>query len=102
MKNKIMPLLMAASLMVPYARLWADNDKAESPKEEQTESSEVKQTEESRAMQHYNDVVAKNGADSAQAKKAWKHVQHEYKEHGDPVPTSPSEVNTSTSTTPAP
>ena len=56
--------------------------------EEKSESREHQQAEEKEAMDHYNAKVTKYGKDSIQAKKAWKHVVAEYKEHGD-IPPAP-------------
>ena len=84
-------LMLSASLLFPYARAWADNDKKESATEEKAESREHQQAEEREAMEHYQKIVAKNGKDSTQAKKAWKRVIGEYKEHGD-TPPSPDAV----------
>jgi hypothetical protein len=79
-------LMLLASLVTPSARAWADYDKKESATDEKTESREHQLAEEHEAMEHYNKKVAKFGKDSAQAKKAWKNVVAEYKEHGDTPP----------------
>ena len=79
-------LMLIAGLLVPSARAWADYDKKESAADEKTESRDHQLAEEKEAMDHYQKKVAKFGKDSAQAKKAWRHVVNEYKEHGDTPP----------------
>ena len=87
MKKQIMTTMLAAALLAPTVRLWADEGK-ESAKEEKTESREKQHSEEQEAMMHYQKAVSKYGESSSQAKKAWKHVIAEYKEHGDTPPSS--------------
>jgi hypothetical protein len=79
-------LMLLASLLTPSVRAWADYDKKESEADEKTESREHQQMEEREAMEAYQKKVTKFGKDSAQAKKSWKHVVAEYKEHGDTPP----------------
>jgi len=79
-------LMLIASLLTPSVRAWADYDKKESEANEKTESREHQQMEEREALEHYQKKAAKFGKDSAQAKKAWKRVVAEYKEHGDTPP----------------
>src|SRR5438128_685524 len=86
MKTQLGILALTACLLAPTGRVWADSDKKESAVEEKTESREHQQAEEREAMAHYQKKAAKYGKDSTQAKKAWKHVEAEYKEHGDTPP----------------
>jgi hypothetical protein len=86
MKTRLGCFVLAAGLLVPSVRVWADYDKKEIEADEKTESREHQLAEEKEAMDRYNAKVAKYGADSAQAKKAWKHAVAEYKEHGDTPP----------------
>src|SRR5258706_7774243 len=87
MKSRLGYLTLAACLLVPWGRAWADYDKKESEADEKTESREHQQAEEREAIEAYQKKVSKFGKDSAQAKKSWKHVVAEYKEHGDTPPT---------------
>ena len=86
MKKRIGYALLAASLLAPMSRVWSDYDQKETKAEEKTEPREHQLAEEHEAMEHYQKKVAKFGKESAQAKKAWKHVVAEYKEHGDTPP----------------
>jgi hypothetical protein len=91
MRIRLGSLVVVGSLLLPLGRVWSDSEKSESAAQEQTESREKQQAEEQEALSHYNKTVAKNGEHSTQAKKAWRRVVREYKEHGDtpPVPPTP-------------
>lgn len=91
MKKRLTGLLLTSLLVLPYTRTWAEEYGKESAKDERTETMEEKQQEEQEAMSRYQKAVADHGQDSAQAKKAWKRVLAEYKEHGD-TPPAPSEA----------
>jgi len=95
MKTRLACLALVACLLAPSGRVWADYDKKESEANEKTESREKQQAEEREAMERYQKKVTKFGKDSIQAKKAWKHVVAEYKEHGD-IPPAPPEATTPT------
>jgi hypothetical protein len=90
MRKKWMPVVLALSFVLPTARLWAEDEKRESAKDERAETIEERQHEEQEAMSRYQKAVAKHGQESMQAKKAWKHVLAEYKEHGDTPPQKPA------------
>jgi len=90
MKKQLTWVMLMSLLVLPYARAWAEEESKESARNERMETIEVKQHEEREAMERYQKAVAKHGADSAQAKKAWKHVIAEYKEHGDTPPVRPA------------
>jgi hypothetical protein len=92
MKRYVMVGLLSGFLALPYARSWADEGK-ESAREEKTESRDHQQAEEKEAMTRYQKAVTKHGQNSPEAKKAWKHVVAEYKEHGDKAP-APGSVST--------
>jgi len=84
--KKLIYLTLAAGLVMPYTRAWADYEKKESAQEERKESREHQQAEEQEAIKAYQRKVTKFGKESAEAKKAWTHVVREYKEHGDTPP----------------
>ena len=86
MRRPFGSLIIAVTLLLPFGRVWADYDKSESAADEKKESREHQLAEEREAMEHYQKRVSKFGKDSAQAKKSWKHVVAEYKEHGDAPP----------------
>ncbi len=96
MKRRFGSLIIAATLLLPFGRVWADYDKAESAADEKKESREHQQAEEREALERYQKKVAKFGKDSAQAKKSWKHVVAEYKEHGDTPPNPDASATPST------
>ncbi len=94
MNKKWMLAALVVSFILPSARLWAEYEAKESAKDEKVETTEEKQHEEQEAMSRYQKAVAKYGQGSVQAKKAWKHVVGEYKEHGD---TPPAQMDASAS-----
>ncbi len=96
MKKRILMVMLASLVVLPYARTWAEEAPKESAKDEKMETPEERQHEEQEAMEAYQKKVAKFGKDSAQAKKAWKHVVAEYKEHGDTPPAPDTAVTPST------
>ena len=90
MRKKWMLAVLAVSLFAPTARLRADYDKKESAQDEKAESPAKRQREEQEALGRYQKASAKHGRNSVQAKKAWRHVVAEYKEHGDTPPAQPA------------
>jgi len=90
MRSRLMGVLIAAALLLPYGRAAAaEGEGRESPAKERTESRAKKQAEEQKALGAYSKAVTQYGQDSDQANEAWKKVIGEFQEHGDNPPSRP-------------